>query len=648
MTKGQILRYTLLPGILPRLFHLAGRGLFNIAGLLALIFVSVRLLPPNHPYLEAQNLGRFGVRHVLAEASSHLVFSRRNIDQIIVYFTILSGIVLLCIQFGLLIVTIASQPVLAQTTGAATSAMGSTFADMFLNPSSKYQSYGPEQDLAFIVLDKIFGVSGIFGSCISTSAQCVDAFGNTIPEPSSFPTPIHLALHQFLGFYAYGIGVISLMVILYQITTVVGETTASGTPFGRRYNRAWAPVRLILFFALLAPLNVSGGGTGSGSGSASHTYMNLAQLITLSAAKWGSNVATNGWLYYSNNLNGSSYMGGKPETLIAVPQLPSLAYLTRFYMVVHSCAIAYEYKTRTVDTQENVQDGVKIDAYIIRPGAINGSTGVASNARLASSTDFDAALAFTNNGSITIRFGAKDIDFSGKKVTDSTYQGGIYPICGDITLNIGDITQPGAKQLTGMYYDLMRAYFDENTGGPFQSMAQVIKYYAACNVDKSFNENFGGCVTGSDYDSSDFASASNDMVNAFFKDEVDDAIKKQTEEGKFDLPEGIKRKGWAAAAMWYNTIAEMNGAVTTALLSAPTISRYPNLMRKTEEANQKDAHEALGSERFNPAGVGKGEVEYPNDFEKDISRALYNAYKVFDNNNVDETPRTKKNRQRAD
>jgi conjugal transfer/type IV secretion protein DotA/TraY len=616
MTKGQIARYVLLPGILPRLRHLAGSGLINIAWLLALIFASVRLLPRDHPYLNERNMGRYGMRQVLAEAGSRLVFSRRNLDQVVVYFTILAGVVALCIQFGLLIAAVLSQPVLAQT-----------FSDMFANPSAKYSSYGPEQDIAFVILDKIFGVKGIFNSCISTGAQCVDVMGNPISKPATYPYPMHLAMHQLLGFYAVGIGIISLMIILYQITTVVGETAASGTPFGRRYNRAWAPVRLIVFFALLAPLNIGG----------TNAWLNGAQLITLWAAKWGSNVATNGWLYFSENLS-TSYIG-KAEELIAVPQAPPLAYLTRFYTVVHSCKIAYEYKSKTPQTPE----GVKIDAYLIRPAdMLNGAASGSSNGVPMSGYDFEKALTFSSYGNITVRFGSKDTDSEGRPQEDNHYMGKVFPICGDVTLNVGDITQPGAKALAGMYYDLLRGFFDENAASDFASMAQVIKYYAACNVDKSFVENFGGCRNGSDYNYSDFVRSSNDFVNAFFDDHIKDAIKKQIEGGKYDLPEGIKKKGWAGAAIWYNTIAEMNGAVTAALLGTPTITRYPELMRLVEAANRQQAENGQASQRFDAGGIGENEVKFSRNFEYDIARALNNAYKIFDNTNVDETPQTKK------
>src|SRR5690606_34642959 len=96
-----------------------------------------------------------------------------------------------------------------------------------------------------------------------------------------------------LRFYSFGIFIISVLIILYFIAAIVGETAATGTPFGQRYNHAWAPVRLIMFFALLVPLNI-----GSANGG-----FNAAQLITFWAAKTGSNFATNAWGRFNQDLN---------------------------------------------------------------------------------------------------------------------------------------------------------------------------------------------------------------------------------------------------------------------------------------------------------------------------------------------------------
>ena len=74
-------------------------GFGYLAMLVAVVYHNVGLLPLGHPYLDYENFGRFGVRHVIAEAGRNLVFSRRHIDQIIVYFTILFGLVVLFLQF---------------------------------------------------------------------------------------------------------------------------------------------------------------------------------------------------------------------------------------------------------------------------------------------------------------------------------------------------------------------------------------------------------------------------------------------------------------------------------------------------------------------------------------------------------------------
>ena len=77
-------------------------------------------------------------------------------------------------------------------------------------------------------------------------------------------------------------------VILYFVVAIIAETAQSGTPFGNRFSHAWAPVRLVLFFALLIPFN---------------NGINGAQLITLYTAKWGSGLATNGWIRFNETIN---------------------------------------------------------------------------------------------------------------------------------------------------------------------------------------------------------------------------------------------------------------------------------------------------------------------------------------------------------
>ncbi len=160
-THKSIINYTMLPGIWPRIRAFLSSGFAFMAGLMAMIYHNVGLLPTGHAYLQTENYGRYGIRHVVFEAGRNLTFSRRNLDQVCLYFLMLAGMVLILIQFVLLGVSIASYPVFA----------ASLWTQYFIDTPV---GHTPSQDLAFVVLDTVFGVMrssgetgslGFFESC---------------------------------------------------------------------------------------------------------------------------------------------------------------------------------------------------------------------------------------------------------------------------------------------------------------------------------------------------------------------------------------------------------------------------------------------------------------------------------------------------
>lgn len=347
-TSG-IARYTLFPGIWPRVKQFFGSGFALMAGMIAVIFNNVGLIPHGHAYLDPRNSGRFGIRHVLIEARRYLVFDRENIDKVIVYFLILGGIVILTLQFVLLGLSLISSSAFASA----------LWASYFTNTA-----FGPEQDIAMVILDKVFGVMqlsgttvaiGFFESCMSnTLVFCTDIHGNVINTPTAFPSALHLALHQMLLFYTLGIAFLSGAVILYFVVAIIGETITSGTPFGQRFNKAWFLPRLIMFFALIAPISLTNNNAG----------INVAQLITLSAAKYGSNMATNAWDTFIDSAGTATVAGGAlpvsqllgiNQTLVARPNAPEIGGLTQFMHIVRMCMFA-----------EKMIHGIDVYPYIVR------------------------------------------------------------------------------------------------------------------------------------------------------------------------------------------------------------------------------------------------------------------------------------------
>jgi len=130
------LKYALLPGFIPRILALATSGFSTLAFYIASVYNMVKLLPDDHLYLQRQNIGKYGVRHVISAAANNLVFKWKNIDQIIIFFTILAGLLIIVVQFVLL--------ALALFASQSAFALGFPVTDLFTNPNTTTGSAGPE------------------------------------------------------------------------------------------------------------------------------------------------------------------------------------------------------------------------------------------------------------------------------------------------------------------------------------------------------------------------------------------------------------------------------------------------------------------------------------------------------------------------
>lgn len=271
LTVKRVVRYAMMPEILPRIRAL-GFHFGHFAYLLALVFGSARLIPQAHPVMNPANIGRFGVRQVIAIASDNLVWSRRNIDQVAIFGAIVVGLIMIVIQA----ILISAYAVLGGEANAQ--AVSSS------NPGSFFETPDPDQDLAHIFLSQVFGAD-------------LKMFGSGGGIPGTTGNPLHTAMRAMLSLYSMATMVIAVIIVLYYILTVIGEAAKTGTPFGQRFNSLWAPIRLVIALGLLVPL-------GSG--------LNSAQYITLWMAKMGSGLGTQVWLRTADVIKSS------PETVYKV------------------------------------------------------------------------------------------------------------------------------------------------------------------------------------------------------------------------------------------------------------------------------------------------------------------------------------------
>ncbi len=199
-TTRQTVSYFILPQVIPRIMRIFKSGFAYIAFYMALVLNATRLIPDQHPYLNPENFGKFGIHHVMAQAATRLVFKKENTDQIIIYFALLLGVVILFTQFAFFIMAFFVEG--AQAAGW----------------SAYFITAAPEDDIAFIFLDRVFGLPGIFNSCVAQNIPCLGAAA----AGPAIPTLFHQGLHTMFEYYNNGLAIIAFLLIIYYVIALAG------------------------------------------------------------------------------------------------------------------------------------------------------------------------------------------------------------------------------------------------------------------------------------------------------------------------------------------------------------------------------------------------------------------------------------------
>lgn len=95
------------------------------------------------------------------------------------------------------------------------------------------------------------------------------------------------AFGAMLRTYSNIILILAGLILIWTIITYVVESARQGQAGGKSFNHSWAPVRLVFALALLIPLS---------------SGLNSGQYITLYLAKWGSDLASNVYKQFNNQL----------------------------------------------------------------------------------------------------------------------------------------------------------------------------------------------------------------------------------------------------------------------------------------------------------------------------------------------------------
>ena len=619
---GKMLRYALLPQILPRLKTLTLTPFRLAPYLVALMFLSVRLLPAHHPYLQRHNFGRYGFRHVIAAAAGQVKCDRQHIDQVIMFAVMLSGFVIGALYLIGLIVFGMITPVAAATFPVDT-------------PS-------PARDIALNMLDRVFGVPGVFGSAAS--------------QISPFPDAFHVAFQSLLAFYSSLMFFMALIAIFYVVVVTIYETAAEGKPFGQRFDTFFTPLRLVIALGLLVPVGYG---------------MNTAQYMVLYAAKWGSGLATNGWLSFNtflanpgmgSNSQGTiparTYIGitGQPETVpastyptngyVALARVPDVSETVAFMHMARTCMLAYG-EVYGLKNAPAADEKARMAPYLVAPlkkGLLIGDPNSGADSFL----PFARALEYSNKKNIVIRIGQMDA----KKWP--LQAGNVFPFCGEIAIPIQGSHAADLTKVSEAYYNLItqmlgsgspagdgpkmfatavieRSIANANQGTPYGdgtiarcSSADGSGYYRASGgttfplLGKCTDADMGAGYAA--YATSERQRYADDTILKFLTQDLERSI-------KFDVTPEMKALGWAGAGIWYNKIAEINGLAVTAVQSQPQIVRYPEMLEK----QFREARETGGLETALRDVFARGRAGSLAFNETEKNTALMNAFsKAFE------------------
>ncbi len=675
-----VLVYATMPRILPRVKNLFSSGFAYVAFLMAHIYFMVRILPVSHPYLAPENIGRFGVRHVIVEASRNLKFSVKNIDQLLIYFALLVGILMLVAQFFVFVYAMIISPAMA---------------------FSWFDTPNPATDIAFTLLDRVFGIPDIFCSSY-TVTNCTDYAADTngaSPGAPTIPLPFHVALHGLFRFYSTALLMVAVLIFLYFVVVVILETATSGTPFGQRFQNVWVPIRLVVALGLLMPVSY---GLGSG------------QYIVLYAAKYGSGFATTGWKQFNDGIASHSMfagVNGRPTgerySLLAIPEAPDITPVIEAMSIVHACAYAYHRMfaggpnqvhpsaSDHPDIYADYTDATYAYDFFIQPWFVKKKESWMVNGIIntpppgtppISGTNVDRSwllspvshgymdgLGFYYGGDIIIRFGQYGFKSDGSSPLYEDETGQIRPFCGDIRIPVVDLRDPGgasaspsrggADAMLEFYYQLiLDLWFND------EEIRQFARSYIMSSVEKdaftlfSFCQNSAASGTGSGYPgfySSDIDCASK-PPSSDWKQEMIDTYQEDLEDAIIEawsnyvvnstyeeMDNSISAYGWAGAGIWYNKIAEVNGGWMASVAAMPTMDRYPLAMEQVLEAKKRQNEAIEYNTRFDPTVKAQSANAAPErlsgvDYMEEVAKPLALVYSYWNESekNFDVSTRT--------
>lgn len=647
ISTGAVLGYMFSPQLGRRIKNLSLNTQW-IALMLASIFQMIRLLPTDLSSTALKDTKNLTIRGVMAQAANNVNFNIRHSDQVIIYCLVLVGFVLLAMQFAIL--------AFVMTTNLAHAQL--QFMGFFQAPLGANLT----NDIAFGMLDQVFGIPGLYGTKYDPIAL------GGIP-------PFTRALQSTFYFYNFAMSTVASFLVIYFLFVVVIETIEDGTPFGKRFASGYVPLRLIIALAFLVP-------TYYGFSTGQHLILNVAKI--------GGNFATNSWLRFIDSVQTPIGTGG--DELLARPTTPNATALIEGLLLANLCATYHKQEYHTYYAAETddagnllytVQQPVTvnaagnvtaqnehtfsggrpypIDVYTIYdvkeesnvPAIFNGLGSAGGPAPVyyttlpagatAVTNSFDTFITATDTKDVRIRFGQIHPAYRGDLVATegvAPTNGGIRPICGEIVIpgaptpNAGpaDAFSAAGTWRMGNMAVVMNMWMGNLVTPYSQRMLAIngmIDGVQGCDIDVPLHfgvwSNAAGETSCNEPPPAAYYQRLFDQFKTSLAADLNNAYLEAVDEAKEHMwfaggnnPNNNKilTYGWAGAGMWYNEISDLYGAYTN-VFKVGYVKSYPEILNEVAKAKRTVQESARGTDMFNPV-LPDGQVlalKNPNDLQ---------------------------------
>lgn len=674
-----IVKYAVLPGIFPRVGALFSSGFSYVAFLMAQIYGMVRLLPAGHPYLNPKNTGRYGIRHVIAESANSIVISKKNIDQLVIFVLMLTAITLLALQLGTLVLSLIFGPAIAGSIFVTTNPDGDiafmlldqvfgvgdgTVANNFFNSCVANTGIAcPDQpasipfpwpfhialrnlfrfySLAILIIGTLIFLYFVLVVVVETAAtgapfgqrfqnvwvpiRLVVAIGLLIPLQFGYNSG------QYVTFFAakYGSGLATQTWNRYN-AAIAGRLGAKANPLGEAENLIAAPA-----YPDAAPIVMA---LSMIHACAFSTYFADAQIVKSNPG----GVAVGGTTGTDNKF----YFLPPPED--------SGAYASYISSTVNPRGV----RPYLVKSPQSWQTTTSPQSFV---EVVGGGAGAG--------TTYENALQFYTGGDIVIRFGRKgDLDWDKDGTNETLFNeepGSVEPTCGEIRIPITDRRPTdsgnvhttdgflGTVAMQRFYYNLIRDHWfnfanAENfvdfggrftflNAGDFTQEANYNECSMGCNPDNTLLvEGASQCTTAWPTTGTDDRPCAKEQPSIRWRQEAVNTmqatidtqmnavwVQYNTDTNEFDMDPAILDRGWGGAGIWFNRLAQVNGAFVEAQLNFPSYDLIPKVMKQVSEQKKQKDNDSEKCEAYNPnASSQGGQIVFPVTTDKSVALVAY-------------------------